>query len=173
MKMLKSAVATALLVAASAAVSAQDLKIGYINAERVLRESVPAKAALAKLEAEFGKRERELVEAANRLKAAGDKLEKELPTLSEAERNRRQRDIVEQERDHQRKRREYQEDLNQRRNEEHQAILERANRVVRQIFEQEKFDMILQEAIVDPKGPLVSARVDITKKVMDALNAGK
>ena len=72
---------------------------------------------------------------ASTLKAAGDKLDKDAPTLSEAERSRRQRDLVEQDREFQRKRREFQEDLNQRKNEELAAVVERANRVIKQIFD--------------------------------------
>lgn len=144
---------------------AQDLKIGYVNSERVLREATPAKAAQAKLEAEFGKRDRELADQASKLKAAAEKLDKDAPTLSEAERNRRQRELVDQDRDLQRKRREFQEDLNQRKNEELAGVVERANRVIKQIFDQEKFDVILQEVV------FASARVDITDKVIKALNA--
>ena len=145
---------------------AQELKIGYVNSERVLREATPAKAAQSKLESEFGKRERELNEHGARLKAAAEKLDKDAPALSEAERTRRQRELVEQDRDLQRKRREFQEDLSQRRNEELAAVVERANRVIKQIFDQEKYDLILQEVIF--AGP----RVDITDKVIKALNAG-
>jgi outer membrane protein len=166
MKISKCAVAAAVFAACTLA-QAQELKIGYVNSERVLREAAPAKAAQAKLEAEFGKREKDLAELANRLKAAGDKLEKDAPTLAESERNRRQRELLEQDREFQRKRREFQEDLNQRKNEELAAVVERANRVIKQIFDQEKYDLILQEVVF--AGP----RVDITKKVIDALNAGK
>ena len=144
---------------------AQELRIGYVNSERVLREAAPAKAAQARLEGEFGKRERDLSEQGSRLKAAAEKLEKDAPTLSESERARRQRELVEQDREIQRKRREFQEDLTQRKNEELQAVVERANRVIKQIFEQEKYDVILQEAVF--AGP----RVDITDKVIKALNA--
>ena len=144
---------------------AQELKIGYVNSERVLREAAPAKAAQAKLETEFGKRERDLNDQAAKLKAAADKLDKDSPTLAESERTRRQRDLVEQDRDLQRKRREFQEDLNQRRNEELASVVERANRVIKQIFDSEKYDVILQEAIF--AGP----RVDITDKVIKALNS--
>jgi outer membrane protein len=155
----------ALCVAAAAPAAAQDLKIGYVNSEKVLREAAPAQAAQKKLEAEFGKRERDLNDAAGRLKAAADRLEKDAPTLSETERTRRQRELVEQDRDLQRKRREFQEDLNQRRNEELAAVVERANRVIKQIFDTEKYDLILQEVVF--AGP----RVDITDKVIRALNA--
>ena len=153
------------LAVASAAGQAQDLKIGYVNSERVLREAAPAKAAQAKLEAEFNKRDRELNDQGAKLKAAADKLDKDAPTLSEAERTRRQRELVEQDRDLQRKRREFQEDLNQRKNEELASVVERANRVIKQIFDQEKYDVILQEVV------FASNRVDITEKVIKALNA--
>ena len=147
--------------------SAQELKIGYVNAERVLREATPAKAAQARLEAEFKKREGELNDTGTKLRADMDKLDKEGPTLSEAERTRRQRDLSEQQRDFERKRRELMEDLNQRKNEELAAVTERASKVIKQIFEQDKYDLILQEVVF--AGP----RVDITKKVIDALNSGK
>jgi outer membrane protein len=157
--------AAALLIAVAAPATAQELKIGYVNSERVMRESNPAKAAQTKLQAEFSKREKELDDAALKLKTAADKLEKDAPTLSESERNRRQRELVEQDRDLQRKRREFQEDLNQRRNEELATVIERANRVIRQIFEAEKYDLVLQEVI------FAGSRVDITEKVIKVLNA--
>ncbi|WP_157275393.1 MULTISPECIES: OmpH family outer membrane protein [Roseateles] len=166
-KLLQSvALATSMMVAASA-VQAQELKIGYVNSERVLREANLAKVAQSKLEAEFGKREKELRDLETKLRGAAEKLEKDAPTLSEAERGRRQRDVVEQERDLQRKRREWQEDLTQRKNEELSSVVERANKVIKQIFDAEKYDLILQDAIH------FSPRVDITKKVIDALNAQK
>ena len=167
MNTIKTLAAAAMRVVATTAAQAQELKIGYVNSERVLREANPAKAAQAKLETEFGKREKELADVATRLKTAADKLDKDGPTLSEAERTRRQRDLVEQDRDFQRKRREFQEDLNQRKNEELSGVVERANKVIKQIFDSEKYDLILQDAVH------WSARVDITKKVIDALNAGK
>lgn len=160
-----AAAAGSVLLFLSVGAGAQELRIGYVNSERVLREAAPAKAAQSRLESEFGKREKELSEQGARLKAAAERLEKEAPTLSESERVRRQRELVEQDRDMQRRRREFQEDLTQRKNEELAAVVERANRVIKQIFEQEKYDVILQEAIF--AGP----RVDITEKVIKALNS--
>ena len=157
--------AAAAMLALPALGMAQELRIGYVSGERVLRDSIPAKAAQAKLEAEFSKREKDIADVASRLKAASEKLEKDAPTLSEAERGRRQRDLVEQDREFQRKRREFQEDLTQRKNEELGAVIERANKAIKQIFDAEKFDLILQDAT------FVSPRVDITDKVIKALNA--
>ena len=94
------------------------------------------------------------------------RFEKDAPTMSEVERVRRQRDLVDQDRELQRKRREYQEDLNQRKNEELSSLLDRVGRVVKQISEQDKYDLIMQEAMY------ASPRVDITDKVIKALNSG-
>ena len=142
----------------------QEMKIGYVNSERILRESAPARAAQTKLEAEFSRRERELNDLRNRVKAAADRLEKDALTLSESERARRQKEVVDQDRDLQRKQREFQEDLNQRKNEELSAVVDRANRVIRNIFETEKYDLIVQDAVH------WSPRIDITDKVIRALN---
>lgn len=163
---LRAALASlALALAALAPASAQELKIGYVNSERVLRDAAPAKAAQAKLEAEFGRREKELNDQAGRLKAAADKLDKDGPTLSEAEKTRRQRELIDQDRDLQRKRRAFQEDLNQRKNEELANVVERANRVIKQIFDTEKYDLIVQDGVV-----FAGPRVDITDKVIRTLN---
>ncbi|MDM0119141.1 OmpH family outer membrane protein [Variovorax arabinosiphilus] len=155
-----------LSLVASFAVQAQEsFRIGFVNPDRVLREAQPAKAAQAKLESEFLKRERDLTAQGDALKAASEKFEREAPTLPESQRTQRQRALVDQDREFQRKRREFQEDLNARKNEELQQVYDRANRVVKQVAEAEKYDAILQEAIyINPKH-------DITEKVIKALNA--
>ncbi len=151
----------------SATAVAQELKIGFINTDRIFRDANSAKAAQAKLEQEFMRREKELTDQGAQLKAIADKLDKDAPTLSEAARNTRQKQLVEQDRDFQRKRREFQEDLNVRKNEELQTVLERANRVVKQVAEAEKYDVVLQEVVyINPKH-------DITEKVLKVLNATK
>jgi outer membrane protein len=143
------------------------VRIGYVNTDRIFREANTAKAAQAKLEQEFAKREKDLVDIGNTLKTASDKLEREAPTLSEAQRNSRQKQLVDQDRDFQRKRREFQEDLNARKNEELQQVLERANKVVKIVAEAEKYDVVLQEAVY------INPKLDITEKVIKALNAAK
>lgn len=144
---------------------AQDARIAAVNSDRILRDSTPAKAAQAKLEAEFSKRDSDLQAMAQRLKAMSDKLDKDNPTLSDADRAKRQRDLAAADTEFQRKQREFREDLNQRRNEELAAVLDRANRVIKQIAETEKYDLIVQEAVY------VSPRIDITDKVLKTLNA--
>lgn len=164
-KWIAIALASTLALGAGTA-AAQDVKIGVVSSEKILRDSAPAKAAMQKLEADFSRRGKEMQDMEARLKAAVDRFEKDAPVLSEADRSRRQREVAELDREFQRKQRELREDFNQRRNEELQALLERANRIIRQIAEQEKYDVILQEAVY------FSPRVDITDKVLRALNNG-
>jgi outer membrane protein len=155
------------LTSITTSVSAQEFKIGFINTDRIFRDANSAKAAQAKLEQEFMRREKELNDQGNQLKVIADKLEKDAPTLSEAQRSTRQKQLGDQDRDFQRKRREFQEDLNVRKNEELQLVLERANKVVKQVAEAEKYDVVVQEVVyINPKH-------DITDKVLKVLNATK
>ena len=139
------------------------MKIGYVNTERILRDAVPAVQAQRKIEAEFQKRDQELARVAEQLKKMQDDIEKNAVTMSESQRRNREREFGELNRDFQRKQREFREDLNQRRNEELAQVVEQANRVINQIAEQEKFDLILQDAVYR------SPRIDITDKVIKAL----
>ena len=152
-------------LAAAVPAQAQEFKAGFVNTDRIFREANTAKAAQAKLEQELSRREKELVDMGNSLKSATEKFEREAPTMAESQRTARQRQLVDQDREFQRKRREFQEDLGARKNEELGQVLERANRVVKQVAEQEKYDVILQEAVyINPKH-------DITDKVIKAMNA--
>jgi outer membrane protein len=168
MTMIRKHFTLALIASASVFASfaqAQEFKLGFVNTERIFREAATAKQAQAKLEQEFSRREKELVEAGNTLKLASEKFEREAPTLPESQRTARQKTLIDQDREFQRKRREYQEDLNARKNEEQQVLVERANRAVKQVAESEKYDVIFQEAVyINPKH-------DITEKVIKALNA--
>lgn len=140
-------------------------KIGFVRTERILRESNAAKAAQQKIEKDFSKRDKELADMQTRLKTMSDRYDKDAAVMSEAERTRRQREIADMDKDFQRRQREFREDLNQRRNEDLAAILERANGVINKIGEDEKFDLILQEAVY------VGPRIDITDRVVKAINS--
>ncbi|MGO4151708.1 OmpH family outer membrane protein [Cupriavidus sp. YAF13] len=165
-KSLTAAALTAGALLAAAPATAQEARIAAVNSERILRDSVPAKQAQVKLEQEFSKRDRELQDMAQKIKGMADKLDKDTAVLADADRQRRQREVADLDREFQRKQREFREDLNQRRNEELAQVLERANRVIRQLAEQRKYDLIVQEAVY------VNPRIDITDDVMKALNAG-
>lgn len=152
---------------AGLSVSAQEFRVGIVNLDRIFREANSAKAAQTKLEQEFSKREKEINDLGTQLKTLSDKFEREAPTLAESQRNTRQKQLMDQDRELQRKRREFQEDLNTRKNEELQQVIERANKVVKTLAETEKYDLILQDSVyVNPKH-------DITDKVIKALNAAR
>ena len=163
---LRQITVSTLLGLACLATQAQEFRIGFVSTDRIFKEAGTAKAAQSKLEQEFSKREKDLVDQSAALKTMAEKLEREAPTLSEGQRASRQKQLVDQDRDYQRKRREFQEDLTARKNEELQQVLERANKVVKQVAEAEKYDLILQEAVY------VNPRHDITEKVIKILNSG-
>ena len=143
---------------------AQESKIGFVNTERIFREAAPAKTAQVKIDQEFSRREKELQDLSARLKTMSEKLDKDAAVITESDRSKRQRELAELDKDFQRKQREFREDLNQRKNEELAAVLERTTRVIKQIAEAEKYDIVFQEAVY------ASPRIDITDKVLKALN---
>ena len=170
MKTLSRHIAIALALGSLGAVlpaQAEEFKAGFIHTDRVFREANTAKAAQAKLEQEFSRRDKELNDLGNALKTATEKFERDAPTLSESQRATRQRQLVDQDREFQRKRREFQEDLNARKNEELSQMGDRVNKIVKQLAEQEKYDIIVDQAVyINPKH-------DVTDKVIKALNAAK
>ncbi len=164
---LVTAAAAVVAIAGTGVAQAQEaLNIGFVNTERILRDAAPAKAALAKLDQEFGKREKDLQDMAARLKQLGERLDRDASVMQESERTRRQREFADLEKDFQRKQREFREDLNQRRNEELAQVVEKAQKVIRQVAEQEKYDLVIGDAVY------FNPRIDITDKVIKALSTG-
>ncbi len=139
------------------------LKVGFVSIERILREAAPAKKALQKLEKEFQSRDAEVQKLTKQAKDLQGVLEKEAVTMSETDRRNKEAELGRLNRDLQRMQREFREDLNTRKNEELSQVIERANKVVQQIAEAEKYDLIFQEAVYR------SPRIDITDKVLKAL----
>ncbi|MCS6997162.1 MAG: OmpH family outer membrane protein [Casimicrobiaceae bacterium] len=140
-----------------------EIKIGFVNTEKLLRESAPAQRALKKLEREFAARQAEVEKLAKRFRDASAAFERDQLTMSDTERRNRQRDLDALARELQRAQRELREDENLRRNEELAALQERLQKAIQQIAEAERFDLILQEAVY------VSGRIDITDRVLRAL----
>lgn len=149
----------------SAAAGAADLKIGFIDPERINRESAPAERASKQLEKEFAPRAQELQRREGQIKTLQGQLERDGMTMTESDRRTREQDLARLSIEFQRMQREYREDLNLRRNQELAGLLERANRIIRQIAEAEKFDLIVQEAVY--RNP----SIDITDRVLKALAA--
>lgn len=144
-----------------------DVKIGFVNSERLMNEAAPAVRAQQRIEKEFSKREQELQRMTKDLEALQKSLENEGAKLSDAERRNKERAFSDLNRDFQRKQREFREDLNQRRNEELASVLDKAQRAIKQIAEKEQYDIIFQESVYS------SPRIDITDKVVKALSDAK
>ena len=167
MKTFKSTLAAALLLSVAAfSASAQDSRLAYVNSQRLTIDSAPAKAANAKLETLFSKRQKDLADLQASLKTLSEKLERDAPTMSESQRVAKQKEFADQSRDFQRKKREFDEDFNSARNEELQQIFDKATKAIRQLAETEKYDLVVQDAVY------FNPKIDITDKVIAILNAG-
>ena len=146
---------------------AAELKVGYVNTQRIFRDAPTAQRAQKRIEAEFSKRDQDLQRMAKQLQGLQESLEKNAVTMSETERRNKEKEMNDLSREFQRKQREFREDLNLRQNEENAAIIEKANRAIKQLAEAEKFDLIVQDVV------WVSPRLDVTDKIIKALSDGK
>ncbi len=153
-----------LTITLPAAAQTADLKIGFVNTERVFRDSQQAVKAQKKLEKEFQSRDQEIQKTIKQARDLQTYLEKEGLTLSETDRTKKQRELANISRDLQHSQREFREDLNQRRNEEFASVQERARKAIVEIAEKEKFDLIVENVVY------ASARVDVTDRVLKLLD---
>lgn len=165
---IKSIILASLIPALFAtSVAAAELKVGYVNTQRIFRDAPAAQKAAKKLEGEFAKRDQDLQRMAKQLQGLQENLEKNAVTMAEADRRAREKEFAELSREFQRRQREFREDLNLRQNEENAAVIEKANKAIKQIAEADKFDLILQDVV------WVSPRLDITDRVIKALSDAK
>jgi outer membrane protein len=163
----RSLVLALLCAGAMAQASAQTAapgRIGFVYTERLMTESKLAKAADAKLQAEFSKRQKQVDDMLLRYKQSREKFDDEAPKLSDVDRTKRTRELLDMEKDVQRMQREYNEDLFQRKNEERAAIAQKAYKLIEQVAEQDHLDVVLQEAI------WTSPRIDITDRILKLLD---
>lgn len=147
-------------------VSADGIKIGVVNTEKILRESLPALQAQKKIEQEFLLRDEDIKRIAMEAKVLQNKLEKGSTTLEEVEQRNLERKLANLSREYQRAQKQMREDLSLRQNEEYTAILDRTNRAISKIAEIEKYDLILQ--LQD--SVYRSHRIDITDKVIKTID---
>lgn len=148
---------------ASMPAHAQGSKIGFVNTERILRESGPAKSAQAKLDTEFKRRETEVQGLQQKAQSLTQKYERDRATMNETARMKSEREINTAQQDFERKGRELREDFSVRQNEALQGIIQSANAAIKQIAERENYDIIIQDAVT------VNPSIDITEKVIQAL----
>lgn len=151
----------------SSASASDSIKVGYVNTQRIFRDAPTAVKAAKKIEAEFFKRDQDLQRLAKQIQTLQESLEKNSVTLSESDRRVKEKDLNELSRDFQRKQREFREDLNLRQNDENAAIIDKANKAIKQLAETEKYDLIVQDVV------WVSPKLDVTDKIIKALSEAK
>ena len=160
----KALIATVAAAAVCGTAVAADFKVGVINPQRLMSESAPAKAAQQKLESYFKKREEEVSRDIRDFRTRAQKFEKDSPVMTDSERLKQRQSLAETERDIARRQRALIEERNQRAREESQIILQRADRIIKDIAKKQKYDLILQEAV------WASPKIDITEQGMKELN---
>lgn len=146
-------------------VSAQGIKIGYVNAVKVIEEAPQGEAALKKLESEFGPRDKRLVSMQNDIRELEDDLEKNGLIMTDVDRRKKEREILVMKRNLRRATQEFREDYNLRRNEELTVLQKIVKQAIVEIAKQEKYDLIVHEGAI-----YASSKIDITDKVLEKLN---
>ncbi|WP_375792724.1 OmpH family outer membrane protein [Nitrosomonas sp. PY1] len=154
------------MMVAGFAIFANNIKIGVVNTEKILRESSFALQAQKRIEQEFIPRDDEIKKMMAEARILQDKLEKNGAVIAHNERQNMERDLANLSRKYQRAQKQLREDFSARQNEEYSIILDRINNVISKIAEAEKFDLILQ--LQD--SVYRSQRIDITDKIIKFLD---
>jgi outer membrane protein len=156
------------VVAATCAMPAMaaELKIGVIDYARLLDESPQAKAVSEALRAEFGPRYQQLVAQETSLKAKGEKLQKDVATMTPDQRTKAEKDLRDSARELERKKQEWQDDSNAKRNDEMNKLQRSLIGEVRDYAKAQSFDIVIAEGVI-----YATPTVDITAQVLQALQA--
>ena len=124
-------------------VYAADLKLGYVNTARLLKEAPQAEEARKKLENEFAPRDQKIVKMQTKLKSLEDKLTTNTGKILDKDRKTLERQIITNKRDIKRSREEFTEDLNIRRNEELNKLQKLVYDTILKLAKEQKYDLIL------------------------------
>ncbi|OGV75712.1 MAG: molecular chaperone Skp [Methylotenera sp. RIFCSPLOWO2_02_FULL_45_14] len=162
-KILKSLMLAAFVTLAPST-QAADLKVGYVQVDKILQDAPQTAESGKKLEREFSPRSQELDRMAKQIKDLETVLDKEGLTLSEAERRNKERDVQNIKIEFQRKQRELREDINLRKNEELGSLQDRINKAVQSVSEAEGYDLVVYSGVA-----YASKKIDITDKVLKTL----
>jgi outer membrane protein len=144
---------------------AADLKVGYVNAVKVIEQAPQGEAALKKLQAEFGPRDKKLVDMQQEIKKMEEELERDALVMKDSDRREKERQLLVLKRELRRATQEFREDYNMRRNEELAALQKIVKQVIVEIAKQENYDLIVHEGTI-----YASSKIDITDKVLEKLN---
>ena len=144
--------------------SADELKIGIVDVNKILKEAPQTLAADKKLEKEFSSRTEKLKAKINTLQSDEKKYQKESLTMSDDQRDKAEKGLQQRRIEIQRNERELREDMDLRRREEIGDLQEKINLTIDKIAAEEKYDLILYNGIA-----FASPKVDITEQIIKAL----
>ncbi len=162
-KLLNAVLVSGLLIA-SFSLSAAELKIGYVQVEKILQDAPQTTESSKKLEKEFAPRSQELEKMQKQIRDLETALDKDSLTMSESDRKNKERDVSNLKIDFQRKQRELREDVTMRKNEELAALQDRINKAVTSVSEAEGYDLVVYSGVA-----YASKKIDITDKVLKSL----
>jgi outer membrane protein len=148
--------------------NAQELKIGFVDTARLLKDAPQADLARKKLEHEFAPRDEKIVTMQKRLKHLDDRQNKEIAVMSDATRRKLERDMIELKRDIKRAKEEFTEDFNLRRNEELTKLQKLITQMTVAVAKEDGYDIVLSDSVL-----YTSKRVDITDKILEKMRASK
>jgi outer membrane protein len=143
---------------------AAELKIGYVQVDKILQDAPQTVETGKKLEREFSPRSQELDRMQKQIKDVETALTKDSLTISETDRRNKERDLSNLKIEFQRKQRELREDVNLRKNEELGALQDRINKAVDSVAETEGYDLVIYGGVA-----YASKKIDITDKVLKSL----
>lgn len=164
MNKLLQSVLTVSLVALTTGALAAELKVGYVQVDKILQEAPQTSESGKKIEKEFSPRAQDLDRIGKQIKEQETGLDKDSMTMVETDRRNKERDIANLKLEFQRKQRELREDINLRKNEELRVLQDRINKAVTSVAEAESYDLVIYSGVA-----YASKKVDITDKVLKSL----
>ena len=141
-----------------------DLKVGFVQVDKILQEAPQTIESNKKLEKEFSSRTDKLKADVKSLKERESSFSKDALTMKESERDTKEKSLSQLRVDVQRKERELREDINIRRNEELGGLQEQINKAVTSVAKAEGFDLVLYNGVA-----YASEKIDITDKILKSL----
>ena len=163
-KILLSASLFSLLTSISVNLTAAELKVGYVQVDKILQEAPQTAESGKKLEREFGPKSQELDRTQKQIRDIEAVLDKDGITLAETERRNKEREVSNLKIEFQRKQRELREDINLRKNEELASLQDRINKAVQTVAEAEGYDLVVYSGVA-----FASKKIDVTDKVLKLL----
>lgn len=149
---------------ATASGFAAEIKIGYVNAVKVIEQAPQGEAALKKLQAEFGPRDKKLVDMQQEIKKKEEDLDRNALVMKDSDKQEKASELIALKRELRRATQDFREDYNMRRNEELAALQKIVKQVIVEIAKADNYDLIVHEGTI-----YASSRIDITDKVLEQL----